>query len=72
MVRTTLAIEGMSCGHCVRAVNDALQALDGVQVEETTIGSARIVYDAGRVRPDQIVDAVQREGYKVQSAGGAS
>jgi copper chaperone CopZ len=30
MMKTVLHIEGMSCGHCVAAVTEALKALPGV------------------------------------------
>ena len=32
----TLAIDGMSCGHCVQAVTKALSAVPGVKVQPTT------------------------------------
>ena len=37
MTRTTLEIDGMTCGHCVAAVRKALQSLDGVEVEQVAI-----------------------------------
>ena len=61
----TLQIEGMSCGHCVRAVEDALADLSGVEVEEVAIGLARVRYDPDSVSRDQIVHAVEEEGYVV-------
>lgn len=69
MERTTLAIEGMSCGHCARAVERALQALEGVEVERVEVGSARLAYDPARVGPEQIAAAVEAEGYTVRSRG---
>lgn len=38
----TLAIDGMSCGHCVQAVNKALAAVPGVTVRSVAVGSAVI------------------------------
>ncbi|MEX1054525.1 MAG: cation transporter, partial [Rhodothermales bacterium] len=35
-----LTIEGMGCGHCVTAVQQALNGLEGVEAEKVEIGSA--------------------------------
>lgn len=65
MNRMTMDISGMSCGHCVAAVQKSLKALDGVQVEQVQIGSAVVSYDPGTVSPDRIREAVEDEGYGV-------
>jgi copper chaperone CopZ len=39
---TALTIGGMTCDHCVRAVNRVLLGLEGVEVEQVDIGSAAI------------------------------
>lgn len=63
MEQTTIAIQGMSCGHCVAAVNGALHRLDGVEVQEVKIGSATVAYDPAAVTPEQISAAIADEGY---------
>ncbi|HEY0779180.1 MAG TPA: cation transporter [Gemmatirosa sp.] len=63
-----LAITGMSCGHCIASVRQALGHLDGVEVQNVAIGSARVTYDPARTRPDAIADAVRDEGYDAQVA----
>ncbi len=60
----TLAIDGMHCDHCVDAVRDALDALDGVTVHNADIGTAEIAYDA-RVSDEQLADAVDDAGYEL-------
>lgn len=67
MSRTTesLAIQGMSCGHCVAAVRSALEDLPGVDVENVAMGSAQITYDAAETSHDQIRRALEEEGYPV-------
>lgn len=42
MAEFTLRIDGMHCGSCVRRVTQALNATNGVQVEEVRIGAARL------------------------------
>lgn len=68
MEQTTIAIQGMSCGHCVAAVRGALAGLDGVQVQEVTVGSATVAYDPRAVSAEQIAAAIEDEGYAVQPA----
>ena len=63
MTKMHLDIEGMSCGHCVRAVREALSAVDGVEVRDVTIGSADIAVDERRAPRDRVLDAVADAGY---------
>ena len=65
MATETITIEGMTCQHCVKAVREALEDLEGVQVDDVQIGSARITYDPDEVERDEIVEAVEDEGYEV-------
>jgi copper chaperone len=67
MERVSLTIAGMSCGHCVRAVDQVLKGLAGVQVERVDVGSAIVSYDPATVTPEQIREAVSEEGYEVRS-----
>ena len=62
----TLAIGGMSCGHCLNAVNKAIASVPGVEVKSVQIGRAELrVPDSGGT--DQAVKAaVERAGYKVE------
>lgn len=69
MEQLQLAISGMSCGHCVASVRQALGHLDGVEVQDVQVGSARMTYDPVRTRADAIADAVRDEGYEAQVAG---
>ena len=64
----TLQIDGMSCNHCLNAVNRALSALPGVAIREVRIGSARLEFDPGLVAVERIVDAVTDAGYPTRVA----
>ena len=72
MTTTTLKVSGMSCGHCVRSVTDAIGALDGVQSADVQLesGRATVVYDESRVSPRDLVSAVMDEGYTAEEVGG--
>lgn len=62
----TLAISGMSCGHCLNAVNKAVAAVPGVEIRSVQMGRVEVrVPDASNA--DQAVKAaVENAGYKVE------
>ena len=60
----TLHIEGMSCGHCLNAVNQALAQLPGVRLEALRIGRADLQYDETAIGPGRIEAAVTEAGYR--------
>jgi len=66
MSKLEIEIEGMSCGHCVAAVSEALKELPGVNIEQVRIGSAEVTYEPAQVSPEQIVLAVEDAGYNAQ------
>jgi len=61
----TLSISGMSCGHCLNAVNRALSSLPGVLVRGVQMGRAEVAYDAGIIDSGQVIAAVEAAGYEV-------
>ncbi|HLE32512.1 MAG TPA: heavy-metal-associated domain-containing protein [Bacteroidota bacterium] len=67
MKTTELKIEGMSCGHCVMAVKKELSKLNGVEVDDVQIGSARVRRDENKVWVQELNRAVERAGYRVIS-----
>jgi copper chaperone CopZ len=64
----TLIIEGMSCGHCLHAVNKALAAVPGVEIGSVRIGRADVRYEESVVQPGLIVNAVDGAGYRATVA----
>ena len=58
-----LTIEGMTCSHCVRAVEGRLTRTPGVKVESVKVGSADLRYDPAQTNVEQIADAIADEGY---------
>jgi copper chaperone len=67
MLQLTLAIEGMSCSHCLKAVNQGLTALAGVSIKSLRIGRAELEYDPDQIDPAAIADAVRAAGYPAQA-----
>lgn len=66
MANAAFSISGMSCGHCLNRVNNALQKVDGVTAQQVQIGSARVEFDPARVSAGQIADAISKSGYQAQ------
>jgi len=64
-----LVISGMSCSHCLNAVNRALGTLVGVEVKSVRIGRAELkVTDPAAA--DRAKAAVEEAGYRVEAMGG--
>jgi copper chaperone len=62
--RAVLHIDGMSCGHCLNAVNRALSELPGVEVDTVRMGRAEVRYDQTQASPAQLEAAVADAGYR--------
>jgi copper chaperone CopZ len=60
MATTTLRIENMHCGACIRRVTQTLNAVPGTQTEDVQIGGAHIATTA---EPAVILAALQKAGY---------
>lgn len=71
MTSLQLTIDGMSCGHCVMAVQKALRALDGVDVQQVQIGSASLQFDPAKRTTNDILEAVRDAGYEPHPAANA-
>ncbi|KAG1183227.1 hypothetical protein G6F35_015403 [Rhizopus arrhizus] len=56
-----LVVEGMTCGHCVRTVTQAIQALDPHAQVDVDLGSG-VVKIEGLLAVEQAVEAIQRQG----------
>jgi copper chaperone len=65
MKTQSLTISGMSCGHCVMSVRNALESIDGVTVDEVRIGQATVQFDESAVQADVVAEAVRDAGYDV-------
>lgn len=62
----TLEIQDMSCGHCVAAVSNALQAQPGVAVEQVDLGRATVRADLDVTTAEAIARAVKDAGYETR------
>ena len=60
----TFKIDGMSCGHCVMAVEKEMNKLE-IEKKKVEIGSTKVSFDAEKVSEENIKDAIEEAGYKV-------
>ncbi|HZK22082.1 MAG TPA: copper ion binding protein [Oscillospiraceae bacterium] len=67
MAKTLFKIEGMSCEHCVRAVKNAVEDLEGAVFAKVELKSktAEVEYDENVLDKAQIIQAIKEEGYEV-------
>ena len=54
----------MSCQHCVQRVRNTLEGLDGVEVQDVEVGSARIGLEPDRTSMDQVKEALREAGFE--------
>ena len=66
METTTIKVDGMSCGGCVKSVTGVLTALDGVAKAEVSLEQKQAVveFDAGKVTRDQLKAAIEDAGFE--------
>ncbi|MNF44458.1 Copper chaperone CopZ [compost metagenome] len=58
-------VQGMSCGHCVRAITQAVQARDQAADVQVDLASGEVRV-ASRLAEEQVLEAIREEGYQVQ------
>jgi copper chaperone len=65
-MKKKILVEGMSCGHCVKHVKEALSELNGVTNVEVDLASKSAVLEASvDVDDEKIRFAVDDAGYEV-------
>lgn len=69
MKQIELKVEGMSCSHCVSAVEGALKKLPGVDDAAVSLEQKKVdvSYDGSKVTVDQMKEAIEDQGYDVVS-----
>ncbi len=62
----TIKVEGMSCKHCVMAVEKALNGIDGVTGVNVDLDKGEVSYnDTGSVNENVVKQAIEKAGYTV-------
>ncbi len=63
MADFVLEIRGMTCGHCVQAATDALQAVAGVDSAEVTLDPPRALVNGSGAQLTDLLQAVAGAGF---------
>ena len=68
MEKVTLNVEGMSCGHCVNAIESSVKELNGVEQVKVQLaeGTVEVTIDSSAVTLKDIVAVIEDQGYDVQ------
>lgn len=69
-MKKVMHIEGMTCGHCQKRVEDALNSIDGVKAEVDLAAKIANVEAEDKVDNDVLKDAVTEAGYDVTGIEG--
>lgn len=69
-MKTELTVTGMTCGHCQKAVQQALAQVPGVQQAEVDLARG-LATVTGAADLSALIAAVTEEGYAASPAHGA-
>ena len=65
MERTTYAVRGMTCEHCLVAVRDEVGAVPGVTTVDVDLAAGAVTVEGDAVSPAAVAAAVEEAGYEV-------
>lgn len=67
MQKATFEVMGMSCGHCVKAVDQAVASVAGIVEKQVAIGSVAVAFDDAQTDASRIAAAIEDAGYQVRA-----
>ncbi|MBU0905934.1 MAG: copper chaperone CopZ [Firmicutes bacterium] len=66
--QVTLQVQGMSCGHCVKSIENSVGALNGVEKVSVQLATGTVEIEFNNeVDVHQISDTIEDQGYIVES-----
>ncbi|MEW9122339.1 MAG: copper chaperone CopZ [Thermotaleaceae bacterium] len=67
MEKVTLNVQGMSCGHCVKAIEGSVGDLKGVSIVKVHLetGKVDVQYNQDEISLATIKDTIDDQGYDV-------
>ncbi|WP_263140616.1 cation transporter [Pseudomonas sp. RIT-PI-AD] len=63
----TFKVQGISCGHCVRSITQAIQALEPSAQVQVDIAGGEVKVESA-LSAERIVAAISAEGYPARAA----
>jgi len=61
------SVEGMTCGHCVRAVTQAVQSQDPAASVRVDLAAKEVGVES-RLSAEQVISLISEEGYSARLA----
>ncbi|AKS06574.1 copper resistance protein CopZ [Pseudomonas syringae] len=61
------SVEGMTCGHCVRAVTQAVQSQDPAASVKVDLAAKEVGVES-RLSAEQVISLITEEGYSAKLA----
>jgi copper chaperone len=67
MENVTLKVEGMSCDHCVKAVEGSVGALEGIDFVKVDLksGTVNVKFIPDLITLDKIKETIDDQGYDI-------
>jgi len=67
MQNLTLNVQGMSCGHCVNAIEGSVGQLAGVEQVKVNLADAQVhlAFNESQISLDKIKETIEDQGYEV-------
>jgi len=67
MEKVTLQVSGMSCGHCVKAIEGSVEKLSGVHNVNVNLaeGKVEVEFEPSVVTLEAIKEEIDDQGYEV-------
>lgn len=65
--QVTLQVQGMSCGHCVKSIENSVGAMNGVEKVNVELnnGTVDVEFNSNKVDVKKITDTIEDQGYTV-------
>ncbi|GAA0176784.1 copper ion binding protein [Clostridium sediminicola] len=64
-MKKILRIEGMSCGHCVNHVKNALMDIEGVENVEVSLDEKKAIVEGNDLNEEKMKTEIEDFGYTV-------
>ncbi|MGU3306723.1 heavy-metal-associated domain-containing protein [Pseudomonas sp. M5A4_2d] len=62
------SVEGMTCGHCVRAVTQAVQSQDPAASVKVDLAAKAVSVENSHLSADEVISLITEEGYNAKLA----
>ena len=63
MMKKTLIVEGMSCGHCEKAVINSLMELEEVSDVKVNLETKEVIVEGDNLEDNKIIEKIDDAGY---------